>query len=333
MSRGRKISIKSILKFPNFFFVVATLIVGPLLYYLDSLQTQWDWSQVLVEGHGMFFDLIVFGILLTIYETRKKKWDRIEQYENEIDDFRPWKADEGVYRIVGNVKRLNKEGISKIDLHDCHLVDADLKNKDLREAALVDANLERANLEGAKLQHANLERAKLTGSRLSKAILDHANLSNAKMAEVQLMESELRHAIMFKAQMQKANMDQAQLEEANLRDANLIEANLRCANLSKAILSESKLKSAVLKEANLTKAQLISADLRKADLRDAIFFQADMADVELEGAKVDNRYWLENLSGAQVKHADLLKNRFYVDREVQTDEIGIIYFEIKIKQV
>lgn len=61
-----------------FFFFLLAGFMGFLLYYID-LKTDDTfkgsfWGGVLVEAHGMFLDVILFGILLTIYEkfTEKK---------------------------------------------------------------------------------------------------------------------------------------------------------------------------------------------------------------------------------------------------------------------
>jgi hypothetical protein len=110
---------------------------------------------ILVEAHGILLDLLIVGILiLYLSKIIEKKIDinqSIERYKDEIDDLRRWKSDEAVFKIVGNIKRLNKHNITAIDLRHCYLRNAKLCNLNLRES-----KLRYADLKGAILDRANL---------------------------------------------------------------------------------------------------------------------------------------------------------------------------------
>jgi uncharacterized protein YjbI with pentapeptide repeats len=189
------------------FFLAAALFWFLLMCLLNSLDGKdFAWHDILVEANGMTFDLVVFGVLLSIYESISEKRSKIERLKEEIDDYRGWDEKEAMYRIVGAIKRLNRLGISKIDLCDCYLREADLIMKDLV---------------GADLNVADLSNAKLV----------RANLSNADLSEANLL---------------KADLSSANLKGANLRGANLRGANLRGANLSGADLTVSNLNGATL---------------------------------------------------------------------------------------
>ena len=62
-----------------------------------------------------------------------------------------WQSDEAMYRIVGNVRRLNRERVICITLARAHLAGANLAEAILVEATLGSANLQGANLDGANL--------------------------------------------------------------------------------------------------------------------------------------------------------------------------------------
>lgn len=130
------------------------------------------WVNILVESHGMLLDLFLIGVFLFWLQRRsadnREKKLRIKRYEEEIDDYRGWDEKEAMYRIVGNIKRLNKEGVSKIDLRGCFL--------------------ERADLRGAKLQGAQLQGAWLLGTILKGACLKEAQLQGARVARINWIE-------------------------------------------------------------------------------------------------------------------------------------------------
>lgn len=159
-----------------------------------------EWQKnVLVEAHGLLFDLLVFGILLTLYDLSRQKKDRIERYNEEIDDFRDWDEKEAMHRIVGNIKRLNKEGVTQIDLQRCYLKDANLEGTNLDGALLVIANLTKAYLNKASLIEADLSGTDLTGAKLLEANLTRTNLQGANLTNV----------LMYQANLHGANLNQA----------------------------------------------------------------------------------------------------------------------------
>ena len=87
-------------------------------------------------------------------------------YKSEIDDFRLWNSEEGTFRIVGNIKRLNRHKIHKINLVNCPLSKvnfnyvkmkgSNLNLVDLNNSLLMDTNLANARLNQTNLENANL---------------------------------------------------------------------------------------------------------------------------------------------------------------------------------
>ena len=108
-------------KKPTRFFIVGfvevLLIVGFLdIYYLGKL------GGVLVEAHGLVFDLFIFGIVLTAYEVVRGKQDKVERYKEELDDYRGWEEEEAGYRVAGIIRRLEAEGIEDIDFNELNCI-------------------------------------------------------------------------------------------------------------------------------------------------------------------------------------------------------------------
>ncbi len=201
-------------------FIVVTIIVISLSFkHYDSVFG----LNVLVEAHGMLFDILVIGILILFLNRLAEKRIANQRYEDEIDDFRDWKEMEAAYRIAGNIKRLNKNGFKgRINLGNCYLKDTNLAHTNLNKA-----NLRRAILQGVLLNGADLQGAILHG-----ADLQGANL-NANLWVVTSLKSKHTGA-------------------ANLQGANLTRANLSGAGLQGAILHGADLQGA----RNLTLEQL-----------------------------------------------------------------------------
>jgi len=210
------------------FFLLAALLWSGVMYFVNN-HYQITWEEIFVEADGMVFDLIVFGVVLTIYEayreikeknerTVRERNEKIERLHEEIDDYRGWDEKEAMYRIVGAIRRLNKLGVSNINLSSCYLVLAQLDNVNLQNA-----NLSHANLYGAKFHNAHLEGAELRGANLNAIHLDNSHLNGA---------------ILRGANMNGAHLWQACLEGANLDSADLFNADIAMAELEGALVKK-----------------------------------------------------------------------------------------------
>jgi hypothetical protein len=112
-----------------------------------------DPVDVLVEGHGLLMDLIVFGCLVLWFNQRRSKRARIRQYRENLEDLREWGTEEGVLKKVGSLNRL-----LDVDGPNC------LPYMDYQQ--LPGANFQGIDLEGVTLSFANLNFAFLNGTYL-----------------------------------------------------------------------------------------------------------------------------------------------------------------------
>lgn len=217
-------------------FVVASIIVISisisLKYYVAGFG-----EKVLVEAHGILFDILIFGILILFLNKLAENRITNQRYKDEIDDFRGWKSEEAAFRIAGNIKRLNRNGYKgEINLARCHMSNVNL----------VDINLAGAFLRGANFTEANLMRANFVKTNLRRVNFELANLMEAN-----LMKANLKRANLKGAGLELTNLEEAILWGADLSDANLTEANLKRANLMGADLKDADLEGTNLVEANL----------------------------------------------------------------------------------
>jgi len=96
-----------------------------------------------VELFGILFDIIVLVLLFNWINKKGEKNRKIETALNEIEDFRTWHSDEAKYRIIGNIKRLNREDWSEVNLMQVKLSgtnqprgNTDLRNINLSKSSL-----------------------------------------------------------------------------------------------------------------------------------------------------------------------------------------------------
>ena len=229
--------------FRNIFFIF--IFVSIVLWVVADrngfyLNEGW-FNDVLVEAHGMWFDILVLGLVLTLLSVGTERNQNIQRYNEEIEDFLGWNSDEAAYRITGNVRRLQRLGVNpntlaraylqemdlqRIFLKDCNLCQSILRFADLRSANLSGTDLSNADLSGADLSGATLTDAILTNAILRGAILEGADMRNARLVNADLRKANLRKAKMSFADLSGANMRMTQLTETKWFEVNLTGTHL-----------------------------------------------------------------------------------------------------------
>ena len=134
-----KNKIKEILKnkaVSFYIFLTVAVFVALLIHDWQIGFNKIDWDAIWIEAHGLFFDIIVLGLLLTIYNHFRDKEEKIERYMDEIDDFRMWNEREAAHRIRGILKRLEKLGVTNVKLDRCHLCNLEMIAQRLSGALL-----------------------------------------------------------------------------------------------------------------------------------------------------------------------------------------------------
>jgi uncharacterized protein YjbI with pentapeptide repeats len=177
---------------------------------------------------------------------------------------------------------------SRIKETDLHAQWGDLSKTDLREADMAEANLmfasfDMSDLTGVNLQGANLRGASFTEANLQGANLMQANLQGAHLTLADLRGANLTHANLQGAIINGANLEGATLGAANLQRAFLDQSKLRgaflvAANLSKAKITRVSFQGANLVAANLQQTYFASANFERTDLLDADFREADFSE-------------------------------------------------------
>jgi len=165
---------------PARFFLAAAIFWITFMGILNTL-TGIQWNDIWIEANGMSFDLLVFGVLLSVYEALRQKREKIERLKEEISDYRGWKEPEATYRIVGAIKRLNNLDETELYLFGCFLQKARLEFTDLRYSNLSHAGLQGADFFWADLSDADLSNANLSGADLLDTILEGADLSGVNL--------------------------------------------------------------------------------------------------------------------------------------------------------
>ncbi|BAO56197.1 pentapeptide repeat-containing protein [Nonlabens marinus] len=175
------------------------------LLILNSLDSHFSYHDILVEFHGLVFDLFVFGILITLYDAYKDRKDSrqrertkiendVERYKEELDDLRGWRSDEAKFRIQGIAKRLLKLNESKLDLSNCHLKTTSITDNltnfhnwnfsgaDLSLNIFIDKDFQDVNFTGAQFNNSSFGLCNLKGCKFDKAEIETLNFNKCDLS-------------------------------------------------------------------------------------------------------------------------------------------------------
>ena len=164
-------------------FIFSSIFLGVLLLCLDIIYDT-KIEDVVVEAHGLWLDLLIFGILFSIYESLSKKRTEIDTHLDTIEAFREWHEPESKFRIVNSVRKLNMNDVTALPLYECFLDHANLEN----------TNLENAIISGSSMKYVNFSGANLKGAEMTDVDLKYSSLENANFRNADLTASDLRGA-------------------------------------------------------------------------------------------------------------------------------------------
>lgn len=154
--------------------LIVIILSVPTVFYsiMEGYYQKVDFIEsIIINFHSSLIELIIIGIFILFITKRFERKENIKRWIEEIDDLRLLKTKESTNRIVGIIRRLNKEKISKIDLNYCYLTDAHLDSVNLEGA-----NLQLADLTGANCSYANFRKADLTCANLTGTIFAFSDL-------------------------------------------------------------------------------------------------------------------------------------------------------------
>jgi hypothetical protein len=244
------------------FFSILSLISLILIIILDTFDPEFSKHDILVEAHGLIFDLFVFGILITVFDFLRNRRESRTRYNEELQDLLGWKSDEAKVKILARIKRLYDLGQRRFFLSNAYLKNADLSNYDLSDSIIV-----LANIKSGSFIRSNLKNVKLTASNLKKVYFTSAILENTD-------------------------------------------------------LSHSNCKGAFFTDTNFINTNFEKADLRNASFMSCSYENVNLKESLIEGAFVDDLYWLENMEKLGTKGIKELKKEYTINCSSKVDVNG-----------
>jgi len=211
-------------------FIILTISVLLILIILDFLDSDFNFHDILVEFHGLFFDLIVFGIILTIYENFDHKRSLIEYYNSLLIDLREWKDNQNGVKIFKVLEELNKLGAKKINISESYLnSNFDFsKLHNLKGSSFKMSNLMNSKFIGNDLRYSTFVMTRLDKSHFENVNFEHSrisscNMGNAKFLNVNFKNVVFTSSIFANTEFMNCNFMNADLNNVTVHEENILD--------------------------------------------------------------------------------------------------------------
>lgn len=349
---------------PAIFFLLMAIIAFCLLLYFDKLDENFSWHDLLVEAHGMLYDLIVFGIILAIYDSLKNRNEKITRYKEELEDYRGWKGEEARFRVNGLIRRCNNLNFTNLDISNLYLVGSSLTNANLKKAkangvdfsesilsetifdysSLVSAKFNNTKLDDVSFRNCDLTWAKFKNPEINRTSFDNSKLVGVEFSNIRFpfiasfKNSNLKRAKFLNCSLSSIEFSSCEIWNTQFKDSSIFNTDF-----TKIIFHHSEFINVKFIGNNFKDVSLSASNFENCDFRDWKFenskevftnnFQgANFLNVNLNNVKVDSSDWIEKLEKLNVAGIESIKSNFVVSKNYMKDELGIPYYLIKEKK-
>ncbi|BBN80459.1 hypothetical protein PA25_04440 [Pseudoalteromonas sp. A25] len=197
------------------------------------------WENVLVEAHGLVFDIFVLGLIFVWMDTYRQKRESIDRDLENLCDFNTLTDNIYLKKKVNIIKRLNKNKIYKIDVTDLiinkktRIKDISFEHSNLFGLKIMDCQVFNLKIKNSKLNSADFSKSVIRNSEITGSYLKNVSFKSATLVGLNFMNSDLVRAKFDSANLQSADLRGCNLERTTFTNANLKNANLKeCSNLN-----------------------------------------------------------------------------------------------------
>lgn len=264
---------------PQLSIVIGIFIIFGGIVFTINKQAETTWPDFVLILNNAFMNIFIFGILLTWLEKKRRRRHLNQSYLEQLEDFRFWRSEEGVWRKVGILRRLRNLEANLPDLSGIELENAMLESWDLTDLKMNHANLSNAFLWQSDVSKTNFERAVMERIYLENTVLNDTNFTKTYMAMADCREATGKNALFICANLESSLFGNAQLHGCSFEAANLEKVSFESANLANCLFY-----NAHLAGCNFSGASIDGSDFRNTDLSGVLNLTAG----QLEHAIIDD---------------------------------------------
>lgn len=193
------------------------------------------WENVLVEMHGMVFELAVVGILLLWLDGRRGEKRDLNQCKEHLADYAEFDFPEAHLKKMSALKRLVSAQVKDLEVHYVNLSGRSLKGVvlngwsiigfKLNEGKLTASSFTNVQSRSSNFVHCTMTQVRFTGGSLYRCKFEGATLRDVSFRNVNLGKVEFTHCDMVGTLFDGVTLKDAKYDGANLSRCSFKTAN------------------------------------------------------------------------------------------------------------
>lgn len=201
-------------------------------------------ENLLVEMHGSIFDLVVVGVILYWFESKREEREKINRAKEDLDSLKFYYGKDSSYRFYSALRYLLSLGSNKADIPEADFNHLKIDGLRLSNSNLIATSFYKSILSDVKLELCDLEAANFVDSVVKRSEFIQVNLKrakfiNAKLNGMNFKECDVRGANFKNAELKSANFRGVDCSQVNFKGADLRSANfLDALNLTPEMILE-----------------------------------------------------------------------------------------------
>jgi len=182
------------------FVLIILAILGIGVGILDVVHWDRDFGKsILAEANAVLIDIFLVGVLIAIYDYRRRRKEEITDLQKELAHLRTLDSPEVTIRKAELIESLTSKGqkprtLRYYKLRGAALGGYDLSGVEMRFADLHKALMPSTQLSGSDLFCVDFSESLLVEANMTGANLEEANFSGASLSNAILTDANVRHA-------------------------------------------------------------------------------------------------------------------------------------------
>ena len=228
------------------------------------------WESLVIGLHGVLIDLVLVAILIFWLDHRRHNRSLNQKFIEELEDYAHLDYEKINLRKLGNLKRLNSNGVHSINVQNLILNKMHLKNLKFLDCKLI----------GLKVVNGKIGKSEFTNVSMRSCNFENSILKSISFSECML----------FKSKFMKTDLRGTNFYSCNLENSDFTDTNLQSVIFSLCDLKGVKFENANLKRVNLLKAKNVDVnELAKATNLDYIQIDSKIL-TDLKALRPDMNY-------------------------------------------
>ena len=193
------------------------------------------WENILVEVHGILIELTVIGVLIIWLDSRRNKNTEIIRLNEDLEDYAQLDFPEINVKKLGHIKRLNKAGITAINIQNLVLNGLHIRGLIVRSSKMIGLKVTSGTISNScffdvQMRSANFENSIIKNTKFDKSILLKSNFSSSSCKGVSFKDTSVERADFTNCNLQSAIFVNSDLRGVKLQGANLKQCSFQGAS-------------------------------------------------------------------------------------------------------